>query len=100
MTPVKKEILQEFRAKDEKEKETILRPFAATIDEYGNLFVADHGSHRLIHFVPQQYLYSNLELWIERIIPEQFPSVGIYAVVKDQNGNIITGLSDRNFRDY
>lgn len=94
----KKEILQEFRAKDEKEKETILRPFAATIDEYGNLFVADHGSHRLIHFVPQQYLYSNLELWIERIIPEQFPSVGIYAVVKDQNGNIITGLSDRNFR--
>ncbi|MES0489443.1 MAG: hypothetical protein ABUK01_05580 [Leptospirales bacterium] len=93
-------VIDGYYPSDENKKEKFLRPYAATTDIFGNLYVSDYGSHDIIQFVPEQFLYSNLEVWVERIDSADYPQVGIWVSVKDQFGNRITGLDSDNFKVY
>lgn len=73
------------------------RPYASTFDSFGNLFVADYGAHHLVQFASEQALYSNLDVWIERIDVSSFPLVALWISVKDYNGRAIDNLKDKNF---
>ncbi|MDH5716779.1 MAG: NHL repeat-containing protein [Spirochaetia bacterium] len=76
---------------------SFIRPYSASLDYFGNLFVTDYGAHKVFQFVPEQFLHSNLEVWIERIYEKSFPKIGIYVSVKDQYGNILNVLNSDNF---
>jgi len=84
----------------ESTEEKIIRPYSAALDGYGNMFVADYGSSKLLQFVPEQFLYSNLELWVEKVYSENFPDVGVWVSVKDQLGNYLKTLNSENFQVY
>ena len=85
---------------DDLEKKKFLRPYAATVDSFGNLFVSDYGAHEIIQLVPEQFLYSNLEVWVERIYSDNFPSIGVWVSVKDQLGQFVTDLDADNFKVF
>lgn len=74
------------------------RPYSAYIDSYGNIYIADMGAHRVYHFVPEEFLYSNLNLWIQRIDVSHFPNIGVWVKVKDHMGNPIYNLEAENFQ--
>lgn len=76
------------------------RPYSAVIDFFGNIYVADYAGHELVHFVPEQFLYSNLEIWVERINAATFPNVGMYVSVRDHYGNYITDLTHDHFKVF
>lgn len=73
------------------------RPYSSFIDRYGNLYVVDYGGHDIVQFVPEQFIYSNLEVWVERVYAKEFPHVGVWVSVKDQLGNYLTDLTSDNF---
>lgn len=73
------------------------RPYSAQMDGLGNLFVVDYAGQSLIQFVPEQFLYSNLELWVEKVYSKGFPEVGVWVSVKDQRGKFLTNLDSTNF---
>ncbi|MDH5720942.1 MAG: hypothetical protein OEZ13_10075 [Spirochaetia bacterium] len=77
---------------------SFVRPYSAALDHFGNLIVADHGAHNVLLFTPEHFLYSNLEVWIERIYSSSFPLVGVYVSVKDQYGKMVTVLDSDNFK--
>ncbi len=74
------------------------RAYSAFIDQYGNMYVADMGTHSVYHFVPEEFLYSNLNVWVERIDVNRFPHIGIWVNVKDHLGNFILNLNPDNFQ--
>ncbi len=73
------------------------RPYSATLDYFGNLFVADYAAHSIIQFVPESRLMTNLDVYIENIISHQYPAVHLIASVKDEKGRPLTELSSENF---
>jgi VWFA-related protein len=76
------------------------RPYSAQMDPLGNLFIVDYAGHTLSQFVPEQFLYSNLEVWVERIYQKKYPEVGVWVSVKDQRGKYLTTLDSSNFTIY
>jgi VWFA-related protein len=80
--------------------ENFYRPYSAQMDSLGNLFVADYAGHSLVQFVPEQFLYSNLEVWVERVYNKDYPNVGVWVSVKDQRGKYLTDLDSDNFALY
>ncbi|MCS6984990.1 MAG: VWA domain-containing protein [Leptospiraceae bacterium] len=79
-------------------KESFLRPYAATFDYYGNLFVADYAAHRILQFVPENKLWSNLDVYIENIHALNFPIVHVLVSVRDEKMRYQTHLEDSNFQ--
>jgi len=61
------------------------------------MFVADYGAHELVQFVPEQFMYSNLEVWVERVYADDYPNIGVWVSVKDQLGNYLVNLDSDNF---
>ncbi|RME90306.1 MAG: hypothetical protein D6767_07050 [Candidatus Hydrogenedentota bacterium] len=90
-------MLQEFETSDGKVI-SFLRAYSAVEDFFGNLYVADYAAHTIYRFTPERYLYANLEPWIERIDASNFPTVAVWASVKDYKGNYLTDLSGDYFR--
>ncbi len=74
------------------------RPYSASLDYFGNLFVANFGESEILKFVPEHFMYSNLELWVERIYNKNFPNVGVWVSVKNQSGKFLEDLTGDNFR--
>lgn len=73
------------------------RAYASIFDIFGNFYVVDYGAHHLVQFSPEQMLFSNLDVWIERIDVSSFPVVGIWLSVKDYNGVPVLNLERENF---
>ncbi len=73
------------------------RAYSAALDQYGNLYAADFTAHSVLRFVPEKQLYSNYDVYVERIISDSFPNLGLYVTVRDDQGNYITNLSAENF---
>ncbi len=88
--------LSQYRT-GERDNAEFYRPYSAFIDRYGNLYVVDYGGHEVVQFVPEQFIYSNLEVWVERVYARNFPQVGVWVSVKDQLGNYLTDLTSDNF---
>lgn len=74
-----------------------IRPYAAAYDSYGNLYIADYGAHQIVQFTPEQMLYSNLDVWVERVDSRSFPMVGLWVSVKDHYNNYITDIDSESF---
>lgn len=91
--------IKEYMNEDGK-LQSFYRPYSAQMDSLGNIFVVDYGGHSLIQFVPEQFLYSNLEVWVERVYDKDFPNIGVWVSVKDQRGKYLTDLDSDNFTLY
>lgn len=76
------------------------RPYSAQMDSLGNIFIVDYAGHALVQFVPKEFLYSNLEVWVERIYSKDFPNVAAWVSVKDRRGKYLTDLDSDNFTIY
>lgn len=79
-------------------KAHFFRPYSAVFDSFGSLLVADYGAHEVLKFVPEHNMYSNLDLWVERVYNKNFPKIGVWVSVKDQSRNFINQISGDNFR--
>ena len=77
---------------------SFVKAYSAVLDKNQNLFVADYSAHSILHFLPQEHLFKNIELWVERIDNKQFPTVALWISVKDHANNYITGLQRTNFQ--
>ncbi len=77
---------------------SFVKAYSAALDQNQNLFVADYSAHSILHFLPQEHLIKNIELWVERIDNKQFPTVALWVSVKDHADNYITGLQRTNFQ--
>lgn len=76
----------------------LLRPFSSTEDYTGALYAIDYARHRLDVFVPQNYLTSNLNLFIEKVDISDFPDVSLFVRVKNRNNQELTGIQRTSFR--
>jgi len=73
------------------------RVYSAQFDFFGNLYIADYASHQIMQFIPKNFLYNDLDLWIERIDVKKFPDIGVWVSIKNQSGNYISDLQSSNF---
>lgn len=73
------------------------RAYSAMLDDFGNLYVVDYGGHHVVQFVPEQNLYSNLDVWIERVDVSSFPVVALWVSVADSQRAVLTSLRKENF---
>ena len=76
----------------------ILRPYSSTYDYTGSLYTVDYDRHRVDIFAPKNSLTSNLNVFVERIELNQFPSVSIFVRVKNRSNQDLTGISREAFR--
>ncbi|MCB1199661.1 MAG: hypothetical protein KDK41_03360 [Leptospiraceae bacterium] len=88
----------EIKSIESENPRNFLRPYSAVRDNFGNLFVADYAAHEIAVFHPENFMYTNLEVWIERVNAASFPNIGTYVTVKDSNGNYIRSLNENNFK--
>lgn len=79
------------------EEGSFLRTYSTTTDSYGNLYVADFAAHQIKRFTPEEQLYNNLDVWVERISSTTFPSVGLFVTVRNEQGKYIRNLSPEHF---
>ncbi len=78
--------------------DTLVKTYSATLDKDQNLFITDYSSHSILHFLPQDHLIKNVELWVERIDNKQFPTVALWVSVQDHTNSYITKLQQSNFK--
>ena len=78
----------------------ITRPFAASINRSGILYVSDYGTNRLLSFVPIGIRTSNLSSKIIKIEKTNFPLISVFVSAKDRLGHDLHGLSKHNFQLY
>ena len=88
--------IEKFMTPDQKE-EKLLKPYSAFIDSLNNLYIADYSAKKILQFAPTDFLFNNLEVWIERIDANSFPIIGVWLSVKDPSKNITIGLDEKAF---
>lgn len=81
----------------ENQEYQLLRPYSATLDYYGNLFIADYASHQIIQYIPENRFFTNLDVYIENIMANQFPIIHMVVSVLDETGRYLDELTDQNF---
>lgn len=75
----------------------LFEPYFCILDKNNNLIVSEPYKQRLNFFIPQDELYLNLDVKLERLDIRNYPLIVAYISVKDQFGRTIYGLSDENF---
>jgi len=69
-------------------------------DDNGNLVVSDFDSDRVVLLTPLSTLYGGLDITLDRVRADAFPTIAVDFTVKDQRGFPISGLNASNFRIY
>ena len=75
----------------------LFEPFFCLLDKNNNLIVTEPYKQRVNFFIPQDELYLNLDVKLERLDIRNYPLIIAYISVKDQFGRTVYGLSDENF---
>ncbi|MFN3411442.1 MAG: hypothetical protein ACK4YF_04705 [Exilispira sp.] len=75
----------------------LFEPYFCILDKNNNLIVSEPYKQRLNFFIPQDELYLNLDVKLERLDIRNYPLIVAYISVKDQFGRTVYGLSDENF---
>ena len=76
----------------------ILRPFSSTYDYTGSLYTVDYARHSVDIFSPKNSLTSNLNVFVERVELNRFPSVSLFVRVKNRSNQDLTGINREAFR--
>jgi DNA-binding beta-propeller fold protein YncE len=76
----------------------ILRPFSSTYDYTGSLYTVDYDRHTVDIFSPKNSLTSNLNVFVERVELNRFPSVSLFVRVKNRSNQDLTGIGREAFR--
>jgi DNA-binding beta-propeller fold protein YncE len=75
----------------------LYEPYFCLLDKNNNLVVTEPYKQRIDFFIPQDELYLNLDVKLERLDIRNYPLIIAYISVKDQFGRTVYGLSDENF---
>ncbi len=75
----------------------LFEPYFCIIDKNSNLIVTEPYRQFIDFFIPQDELYMNLDVKLERLDIRNYPLIIAYISVKDQTGRTVFGLSDENF---
>ncbi len=75
----------------------LFEPYFCLLDKNSNLIVTEPFKQRISFFIPQDELYLNLDVKLERLDIRNYPLIIAYISVKDQFGRTVYGLSDENF---
>ena len=75
----------------------LVKPFAARMDAYGTIYVADYGQNRVLTLVPRGLRVSNLDIRIQRVDVRNFPNVAVFLTLKNRLGDPVRGLSRSDF---
>lgn len=75
----------------------LFEPYFCILDKNNNLIISEPYKQRLSFFIPQDELYLNLDVKLERLDIRNYPLIIAYISVKDQFGRTVYGLSDENF---
>lgn len=73
------------------------RPFSATRDEYGYIYITDYNRNRVDVFAPKNYLLTNLNLEIEKIDTTSYPHIHVFFYLKNRRGQDILSLDRKDF---
>jgi DNA-binding beta-propeller fold protein YncE len=76
----------------------ILRPFSSAFDYTGFLYTVDYDRHRIDVFSPKNALTSNLNVFLERVELDRFPTVSLFLRVKNRNNQDLKGIRREAFR--
>lgn len=75
----------------------LFEPYFCLLDKNNNLVITEPYKQRVDFFIPQDELYLNLDVKLERLDIRNYPLIIAYISVKDQFGRTVYGLSDENF---
>lgn len=75
----------------------IKQPFAARMDAYGTIHVADYGLNRVLTLVPRGLRIANLDMRIQRVDVRDFPNVAVFVTLKNRLGDPVRGLQRSDF---
>lgn len=73
------------------------KPFAARMDAYGTIHVADYGLNQVLTLVPRGLRIANLDMRIQRVDVSDFPNVAVFLTLKNRLGDPVRGLSRNDF---
>ncbi len=84
--------------RDEEDRPVRLaRPFAARMDAYGTIHVADYGLNQVLTLVPRGLRIANLDMRIQRVDVSDFPNVAVFLTLKNRLGDPLRGLARSDF---
>jgi DNA-binding beta-propeller fold protein YncE len=75
----------------------LAKPFAARMDAYGTIHVADYGLNQVLTLVPRGLRIANLDMRIQRVDVSDFPNVAVFLTLKNRLGDPLRGLSRGRF---
>ncbi|MCR9144892.1 MAG: NHL repeat-containing protein [bacterium] len=75
----------------------LAKPFAARMDAYGTIHVADYGLNQVLTLVPRGLRIANLDMRIQRVDVSDFPNVAVFLTLKNRLGDPLRGLSRGDF---
>ena len=69
-------------------------------DDNGNLAVSDFNANRIVLLTPLSTLYGGLDVTLDRVRGDAYPSIVADVTVRDRRGHPISGLDASNFRIF
>ncbi|MDX1960824.1 MAG: NHL repeat-containing protein [Leptospiraceae bacterium] len=76
----------------------LLRPFSSAFDYTGSLYTVDYSRHRIDMFSTKSSLISNLNVFVERVELNKFPTVSLFLRIKNRSNQDLTGIRREAFR--